>query len=207
MEDNPVYNQVSPSHSPQSPQQKSSMPNSSSPNTYDTNAGSSDPTINVAYNPVYGVSQISSSSGSPRPHRSTIRHVQNPVYGDPSDRNTDGNVCSTPHLSTLKNGDDYRQPEYSYAIVDAATSNVATQQAGGTLQSTETVVEHEYAMVDKSAKITSSVPLVPHNHTAPPYDQLRHEQCTSNQGKSQTTANIRLAEENDLGYQSLQPFT
>ena len=200
MEDNPVYNQVSPSHSPQPPQQKSSMSNSSSPNTYDTNAGSSEPTINVAHNPVYGVSQISSSSGSPRPHRSTIRHVQNPVYGDPSDRNTDGNVYSTPHLSTLKNDDDCRQPEYSYAIVDAATSNVATQQAGGTLQSTETVVEHEYAM---SAKITSSVPVGPHNHTDPPYDQLRHEQCTSDQGKSQTTTNIRLAEEKDLGYSVL----
>ena len=203
MEDNPVYNQVSPAHSPQPPQQENSMSNSSSPNTHDTNAGSSEPTSSVVPNPVYGVSQISSSSGSPRPHRSTIRHVQNPVYGDSSDRNTVGNVYSTPHLSTQKNNDDCRQPEYSYAIVDAATSNVATQQVGGTLQSTETVVEHEYAMVDKSAKITSSVPVGPHNHAVPPYDQLRHEQCTSNGGKSQTTTNIRLAEEKDLGYSVL----
>lgn len=196
MEDNPVYNQVSPTHSPQPPQQDSSMSDSSSPNTHDTHADSGELTISVAPNPVYGVNQT--SSGSPRPHRSTIRHIQNPVYGDPSDKNIDRNVYSTPQLSTQSNSDNSGQPEYSYAIVDAVTSNISTQQVGGTLQS---VVEHKYAMIDQSVKIPGDVPI--HSHTALPYDQLRqHEECSSDKGKSQTTT-IRLAEDEDLGYSVL----
>ena len=194
MEDNPVYNQVSPSHSSQSPQQGSSMSYSNSPTIHDTHAVSGAPATNVASNPVYGVSQTSSSS--PRPLRSTIRHVQNPVYGDPSDRKTDENVYSTPQ--ELSNGDNVSgQPEYSYATVEASTSGTATLQEGGTLQSTKTVavVEHEYAMVDKSVK-THNVAAAPLSHTPPPYDQLMHEQGTRDQGKSQS----RLAEDEDLGY-------
>ena len=78
MEDNPVYNQVSPSHSPQPPQQESSMSDSNSPTIHDTqcHAVSGEPTINMAPNPVYGVSQTSSSS--PRPLRSTILSCPKP---------------------------------------------------------------------------------------------------------------------------------
>ena len=198
MEGNPIYNHVSPAHSSQPPQPKeSSMSDSNSPNTHDTQSDYSEPqTVSVASNPAYGVSQT--SSGSPRPHRSTIRHVQNPIYGDSSDGKTDGNVYSTPHqLSTQSNGDDIA--EYSYAVVDALASAVATQQAatGGTLQSTKTVVEHEYAMVDKSTK-TSDVGVALHGHTTSPYDQLKHEQCTGDHGNRK-----RLAEDEDLGYSVL----
>ena len=203
MEDNPVYNQVSPAHSPQPLQQESSMSDSNSPNVHDTQSDSNEPTVSVASNPVYGASQT--SSGSPRPHRSTIRHIQNPVYGDSSDGKTDGNVYSTPHqLSAQSNGDDIAgQPEYSYAVVDALTSGAATQQAaaGGTLQSTKTMVEQEYAMVDKSTK-TSDIDVTPHSDTIQPYDQLKHEQCTGDQAKSPAT--IRLAEDQDLGYSVLK---
>ena len=163
------------------------------------------PTVSVASNPAYAVRQT--SSGSPRPHHSTVRHVQNPVYGDSSDIKTDGNVYSTPHqLSVQSSGDDIAgQPEYSYAMVDALTpSGAATQQAaaGGTLQSTKTVVEREYAMVDKSTKTSDiDVHVAPHGHITPPYDQLKHEQCAGDHGKPQTT--IRLAEDKGLGYSVL----
>ena len=65
------------------------------------------------------------------------------------------------------------------------------------LQSTEivTVVEHEYAMVDKSVK-SHNITAASLSHTPPPYDQLMHEQGTDDQGKSQS----RLAEDEDLGY-------
>jgi hypothetical protein len=178
------------------------MSDSYSPSIHDTNVDSS---ASVAANPIYGVN--GTSSDFPRPHRSTIRHVQNPVYGDPSNINTDGNVYSTPHLSAQSNGDDSAaQPEYSYAMVDAPTSGAAVhghdQQAiaGGTLQSTKPVVEHEYAMVDKSAK-NSDVNVAPHSPTTPSYNQLKREQCTGDQEKSQTA--IRLAEDEDLGYSAL----
>lgn len=204
MEDNPVYNQVSPAHSPQPPYQQTSMSDSYSPSTHDTHV---EPSVSVAPNPVYGTNQA--TSDSPRPHRSTIRHVQNPVYGDSSNINTDGDVYSTPQtqLSAQSNDDDSTtQPEYSYAVVEPPTSGAAIRNhdqqavAGETLQSIKTVVEHEYAMVDKSAK-TSDVDVAPHSHTTPSYDQLKREQCTGDQEKPQIT--IRLAEDEDLGYSAL----
>ena len=210
MEDNPVYNEVSPIHSPQPPYLQTSVSDSSSPNVHDTTADSSEPTVSVAPNPVYGVSQASSES--PRPHRSTIRHVQNPVYGDSSDVNTDGNVYSTPHLFLRSNGGDTGQPEYSYAVVDTPISGAATQShdqqatADGTLQSNNTVVEHEYAMVDKSTDSArrGDVDVAPLGEdTALPYDQLNHEQHTGDKAKSQTTVSVRLAEDEDLGYSAL----
>ena len=209
MEDNPVYNEISPVHSPQPPHQQSSASDSSSPNIPDTHA---EPTISMAPNPVYGVTdQLQTSSNSPQAHCSTIRHVQNPVYGDSSDVNKDGSVYSTPQLSSQSkcNGDDTVQPEYLYAVVDTPTCGAAThadQQAtvGGILQSTKTASNHEYAMVDKSTK-TSDGDVVLHSHTAitaPPYEQLKREQCsTGDQVKSQTT--VRLAEDEDLGYSVL----
>ena len=124
------------------------------------------------------------------------------MYGDSSNTNTDGDVYSTPQPSAQSNGgDSATQPEYSYAVVEPAIHDHDQQAvAGGTLQSSKTVVEHEYAMVDKSAK-TSEVDEVPHGHATLSYDQLKRELCTGDQEKSQTT--IRLAEDKDLGYSAL----
>ena len=206
MQDNPVYNEISPVHSPQPPHQQSSASDSSSPNIPDTHV---EPTVSMAPNPVYGVTdQLQTSSNAPQPHRSTIRHVQNPVYGDSSDVNKDRSVYSTPQLSSQSkfNDGDTVQPEYSYAVVDTRTGGAAThadQQAtaGGTLQSTKTVFDHEYAMVDKSTK-TSDIDVAPHSHMASialPYDQLKREQCST--GDQVNT--VRLAEDEVLGYSAL----
>ena len=113
-----------------------------------------------------------------------------------SDRKTEENVYSTPQELSKFNGDNAAgQPEYSYATVETSTSGAATLREGGTLRSakTVTVVEHEYAMVDKSVK-THNVTAAPLSRTPPLYDQLMHEQ--GDQGKLQS----RLAEDEELGY-------
>ena len=124
------------------------------------------------------------------------------MYGDSSNTNTDGDVYSTPQLSAQSNGDDSAtQPEYLYAVVEPAIHDHDQQAiAGRTLQSSKTVFEHEYAMVDKSAK-TGDVDEVPNGHATLSYDQLKRELCTGDQEKSQTT--IRLAEDKELGYSAL----
>ena len=183
MMDNPVYDQVSPLHSPT---QDSSMSIST---TNNTSVGAS---VTVAANPVYGA-----ETAHPKPQRSTIRHVQNPVYGDPSDKNT-GDVYSSVDQSSPHAGENDQQ-EYSYAVVEGAARVALSQPATGRDSKTSTTfeedggfVEHEYAVVDKSAKAQDSAASL-HDQTVLPYDQLKHEQGEQQQA-------VRLAENEDLGY-------
>ena len=205
LEDNSIYNQISPTHSCNYPpmQQESSVSDSSIPNIHDTHACES--SASVADNPTYGsgVNQNFADS-SPRPQRSTIRQIQNPVYGDPFDRNsTYGNVYSAPQPPTYPskfNDDDTGQPEYSYAMVQVSGSGAATQldlEKSKTSQSTEIpILENEYAVVDMAANVAS--------HTFLPYNVLKHEHTgtTSDQGELQTDS-IRLADDESLGYSVL----
>ena len=199
MMDNPVYDQVSPLHSPTQEQKESSMSIST---TNNTSVGAS---VTVAANPVYGA-----ETAHPKPQRSTVRHVQNPVYGDPSDKNTGDVYSSVDQSSPQPHAGENEQQEYSYAIVEGAARVALSQPATGRDSKTSTTleqnkseedggfVEHEYAVVDKSAKAQDSTASL-HDQTVLPYDQLKHEKSTS-AGVNQDQSTIRLAENEDLGY-------
>ena len=185
---NPVYDQVSPAHATQQQQQENSLSNSSINNT----------SVHVAPNPVYGVDS--------RSHRSTIRLVENPVYGDTTDSAVDTDVYSSPdQLPMEPNADNSGEVEYSYALVDTSAKSVtnqarAPQQKMGTSPSTEALVMHEYAMVDKSKK-TRNIAALSSDQVAPPYERLQHEQGSTEQGQAQDV--VRLAENEDFGYSAL----
>ena len=192
MMDNPVYDQVSPDHTPQAQQQESSVSESAI-----------DASVSIASNPVYAGTDSTPSYA--RPNRPTVRHVQNPVYGDPSDRSTDENTYSSAdQMPALSHQDDSDQPEYSYAIVDAPVgrnTNKVTKEASGS--DGEALLKHEYAVVDKSKKTHHVVESSPDDFVGhQPYDQLKHGHGTaSSQNQAQRT--VRLAENEDLGYSAL----
>lgn len=184
MTDNPVYDQALPAHVPQPQQLEHSMSDSTVNNTHD------EPQINTAPNPIYGMG-VSFS----KPHRSTIRHVQCPIYSDSPIENTDGNVYSSPYqLLTQSTSDGSEQPGYAYTMVETSTisTTTATQQKNGhsRIQLSESLIqEHEYAMVDKSTNVHS---------VAATYNKLNHESSAPDLSQHQN-AN-RLAENEDLGY-------
>ena len=185
MTDNPAYDQTSPLNQvSQGEQQKSPVTDSTINNIY---AMPTEPvaTIDTSRNPVYGIES--------RPHRSTIRHVQNPVYGDPMDKSTDANVYSSPKQPpTQSTSNDSGNTGYSYAMVNTGTMASSTT---GVSTEFEVLVGHKYAMVDKSASDECEVTSA--------YNQLKHEQssCTAHQSQQQSAA--RLAENEDLGYSAL----
>ena len=193
MTDNPAYSQVSLAHVPDHLKQKqNSMSNSTVSNT----------SAKLAANPVYGA-----DTSSPQSHRSTIRYVENPVYGDPSGKNTDGDVYSSSSqlLSAQSTADNSTgELQYSYAIVGSSANCAVSKTShdkNGSLQSAETLVEHEYAVVDKSKK-SINVAAPSHDQVAPPYQRLEHGQGIDEQSQTQTP--VRLAEDGDLGYSALK---
>ena len=162
MTDNPAYNQVSLARAPHHSQQNS---------MYNVmyNSTVSSTSVNIAANPVHGA-----DTSHPQSHHSTICCVQNPAYGNPSDKNTDGKVCSSPGqlLSAQPTTDTSAgELEYSYAIVESSASysvSKTSHDKNGNLQSTEALVEHEYAIVDEFKK-TINVTASSHDQVAPPY--------------------------------------
>lgn len=200
MMDNPVYDQVSPAHSTQvQQQQKSSVSDSRVSSTVSQATASP---VNVASNPVYG-ENIDTFHPMSRPQRSTIRHVQNPVYGDPSDRGKNEEVYSTP--DDLSNENRSGQPEYSYAIVNAPSSktkaNMATKQENDSSSSmVEDPEKFEYTTVDKS-KGTRNVATLLGNYSDQLYEKLKHEQSPARQGQARKIT--RLAENKELDYGTL----
>ena len=185
MTDNPTYDQASPAHIPQPQQLEHSKSDSTVNNTY------VEPQIDIAPNPVYGMDASFS-----KPHRSTIRHVQCPIYGDSPVENTNGNVYSSPNQLPIQSTSDGReQPGYSYAMVEASVNgtNKSAQQKNGSSQFSESLVQgHEYAMVDKSTNMQS---------VAVKYNKLKHEPSAADLSQHQS-AN-RLVENEDLGYSAL----
>ena len=184
MMDNPVYDEASPANVPQPYQLESSISDSTVNNTY------VETQINIAPNPVYGMNDSFS-----KPHHSTIRHVQCPIYGDQLNETADGSdtVYSSPdELPTKSTSDGSDQPGYSYAMVEAS-ANDNNKQKNTSSQSSETLVqEHEYAMIDNSTNM---------HGVAATYNQLKHEPSETNLSKDQSTD--RLAENEDLGYSAL----
>ena len=198
MMDNPVYDQVSPLNSPSPEHQESST---SFSNSVTAISASIDMSTHVAPNPVDGV-----ETARPKPHRSTIRKVQNPVYGDLSDKQTmaEGNVYSSvvDQPSLQQSADETGEQEYSYAMVETkvALSQLGEEEVKGRdtvntcatqEQSDVSFVDHKYAAVDMSAKARDNAASL-RDQTVLLYDQLKHkhrEQCQT-----------RLVENKELGY-------
>ena len=195
MDGNPNYGIASPVDTPQPQQQQNgSIPDSTT--TRISTTENSDVPISVAPNPIYGI-----DTSPCRPQRSTIRHVQNPVYGDPSDKSTNEHVYSSPNqLQTLSSDGDSGEPDtYRYATIKETamdyTTTKATLQKNGTSQSTQELLENEYAVVDMSTDTSNF---------ASPYDQLKREQNSDKHScQSQAQRTVRLSENKDLGYSTL----
>ena len=163
MVDNPIYDQAKPGHSPEPQQQESSVSNSHSPDVSGTSTAQVEPEIDTAPNPVYGI-----IASSPTSHRPTIRRVLNPVYGDPSDISTDGNVYSPAPQSPVQSNADNNGHLYAMIETSVSCATSRTTQENVNLQSTEAQVEHEYDMVDKSTQ-KQNVTTAPYGNGVPPY--------------------------------------
>ena len=133
------------------------------PNINDTCADCSELSVSVAENPVYGPGADQTSSGS-----STIRHIQNPVYYDHSDKKIDKNANSI-SLATKSLDDDTGPPEYTYAMVEVRISCevIPKPEEGDTSPSFDTdIVESLYDTVDIAELNIPNRAIEPDDHTS-----------------------------------------
>ena len=132
----------------------------------------------------------------------TLKHMITLSTVIPLTRNEHVYTCSLPisckHYQVMETLESLTRTGIYTTIKETAmdyTTTKATLQKNGTSQSTQELLENEYAVVDMSTGAS--------NFTSP-YNQLKREQ---NSGKhscqSQAQRTVRLSENKDLGYSTL----
>lgn len=199
MLDNPGYGVVF------SVEQETSMSDVTMKDTKTSIPGPTNDPIDISRNPIYGI-----DTAQPMPRQSTLHCVDNPVYGDPSytlRANHGENIYSSPdqlpaHQSNVNVDCGSGGPQYAMIEVESRnystcdTSEPIQQGTKEISQSTEALLEHEYAVVDNQSKEESCA-------VGSKYDKLKRDKSATNETLTLFANTTRLVECKDLGYSTL----